>query len=63
MGIYTVVWEKLTVGYFHVKIVRGKIFSSLGVSDKFFNNELFLSRQFKVKLYVPLLTNLMYNDT
>ena len=39
---YTVVWEKFTVGYFHVKIVRGKIFLSLGVSDEnFFNNEVF----------------------
>ena len=29
-----VVWGKFTVGYFRVKIVHGKIFSSLGVSDK-----------------------------
>ena len=27
-----VVWEKFTVGYFRVKIVHGKIFSSTGVS-------------------------------
>ena len=32
----TVVWEKFTIGYFHVKIVHGKIFSSRGVSDKKF---------------------------
>ena len=32
----TVVWEKFTVGYFHVKIVPNKIFSSLGVFDKNF---------------------------
>ena len=30
----TVVWENFTVGYFRVKIVRGKIFSSLGVFNK-----------------------------
>ena len=35
--VYTIVWENFTVGYFHVKIVCGKIFPSLGVSD----NELF----------------------
>ena len=32
--MYTVVWEKLTIGYFCVKIVRGKIFLFLGVSDE-----------------------------
>ena len=31
---YTVVWKKFTVGYFHVKFVCGKIFSSLGVSNE-----------------------------
>ena len=30
----TVVWKKFTVGYFHVKFVRGEIFSSLGVSNE-----------------------------
>ena len=30
----TVVWEKFTVGYFCVKFVHGKIFSSLGVSNE-----------------------------
>ena len=30
----TVVWKKFTVGYFRVKFVRGKIFSSLGVSNE-----------------------------
>ena len=33
---YTVVWEKFTIGYFHMKIVCGKIFSSLRVSDENF---------------------------
>ena len=32
----TVVWEKFTVGYFCMKVVRGKIFLSRGVSDKNF---------------------------
>ena len=32
----TVVWEKFTIGYFRVKIVRGKTFLSLGVSDENF---------------------------
>ena len=32
----TIVWEKFTVGYFCVKIVRGKIFLSLGLSDEKF---------------------------
>ena len=42
----TVVWEKFTVGYFRVKTVHDKIFSSLGVSD-----EKFLAmKYFKVKL-------------
>ena len=57
--ISTVVWEKFTVGYFRVKIVRGKIFSSLGVSDENFLTTKYL----KVKLFVPLLTNLMHNYT
>ena len=40
--MYTVVWEKFTIRYFCVKIVHGKIFLSLGVSDeKIFDNELF----------------------
>ena len=56
---YTVVWEKFTVGYFHVKIVRGKIVSSLGVSDENF----LTTKYFKIKLFVPLLTNLMHNYT
>ena len=56
---YTVVWEKFTVGYFRVKIVRGKIFSSLRVSDENF----LTTKYFKVKLFVPLLKNLMHNYT
>ena len=56
---YTVVWEKFTVGYFRVKIVRGKIFLSLRVSDKNFST----TKYFKVKLFVPLLKNLMHNYT
>ena len=57
--LYTVVWEKFTVGYFRVKIARGKIFSSLRVS-----NEKFLTtKYFKVKFFVPLLKNLMHNYT
>ena len=31
---FIVVWENFTIGYFHVKIVRGKIF--LGYSTKKF---------------------------
>ena len=39
---YRIVWEKFTIGYFRVKIVCGKIFSCLRVSDKnFLNNEVF----------------------
>ena len=39
----TIVWEKFTTGYFCVKIVHGKIFSSLRVSDKKnFNKRAFL---------------------
>ena len=34
--MYTIVWENVTIGYFCAKIVRGKIFSSLGVPDKKF---------------------------
>ena len=53
----TVVWKKFTVGHFHVKIVCGKIFSSLGVY-----NEKILTNYIKVKLtYVPLLMNLIHN--
>ena len=29
----TVAWQKFTIEYFRVKFVRGKIFSSLGVSN------------------------------
>ena len=36
----TIVWEKFPDGYFRVKIVCGKIFSSLGHPIKIFNNEL-----------------------
>ena len=32
--VATVVWKKFTVEYFGVKFVRGKIVSSLGVSNK-----------------------------
>ena len=42
-----------------MKIVHGKIFSSLRVSD-----ENFLTiKYFKVKLFVPLLKNLIHNYT
>ena len=41
----TVVWEKFTIEYFHVKIVRVKIFLS-GSWRKFFNNELMLRSKF-----------------
>ena len=53
----TVVWEKFTVGYFRVKIVHGKIFSSHRVSD----GKFLTAKYFKVKLFVPLLKNLMHN--
>ena len=55
----TVVWEKFTIGYFRVKVVCGKIFSSLEVSDENF----LTTKYFKVKLFVPLLTNLMHSYT
>ena len=55
----TVVWEKFTVGYFHVKIVRGKIFSFLRVFDENF----LTTKYFKVNLFVPLLKNLMRDYT
>ena len=47
---------KFTVIRFCVRIVRGIIFSSLGVSDKSFIT-------FKVKFFVLLLTDLMDNYT
>ena len=56
---HTVVWEKFTVGCFRLQIVCGKIFSSLRVSDENF----LTMKYFKVKLFVPLLKNLMYNNT
>ena len=34
--MYTIVWEKFTIGYFRVKIVHGKIFTSLGVFEEKF---------------------------
>ena len=46
--LYTVVWEKFTVEHFRVKIVRGKIFSSLRVSDENF----LTTNSFKIKLFV-----------
>ena len=33
---YTVVWEKFTVRYFHVKFFCGKTFLSLGISNNKF---------------------------
>ena len=46
---HSLFWEKFIVAYFSVKIVRGKTFSSHGVS-----NENFLTtKYFKVKLFVP----------
>ena len=53
--MYTVVWEKFTIGYFRANIVHGKIFSSLGVAtwQTFFNKKVFYSQTF-----VPLLTKL-----
>ena len=43
----TVVWEEFIVGDFRVKIVRGKIFSILGISNKiFFNTEVFYGKTF-----------------
>ena len=34
MHTYTVVWKKITIGYFHMQFVCGKIFWSLGVSNE-----------------------------
>ena len=34
--MYTVVWGKFTFGYFRVKIVCGKTFLSLGISEETF---------------------------
>ena len=47
---------KFTIGYFHLKLVCGKIFSSLGVSNKIF----LTTKYFMVKLFVLLPTNLMH---
>ena len=38
--IRTLVWERFTVEYFHVKILHGEIFLFLGHPTKIFNNEL-----------------------
>ena len=43
----TVVWEKTTIGIFRVKIVYGKIFTSLGVSEENFQQQIV----FKVKFF------------
>ena len=47
--LFTIVWKKLTVGYFCVKFVCGKIFLSLGISNEknitflfIFKNNLFV---------------------
>ena len=45
-----VVWEKFTVGYFHVKFVIGKLFSSVGISDEKF----LTTNYFKVKLCISV---------
>ena len=47
-AIKYLVWEKFTVRYSRVKVVRGKF---LGVSDEIFSTANF----------VPLLTNLLHN--
>ena len=57
--ISTVVWEKFTIEYFHVKIISDKMFSSLSVSNKKF----LTTKYFKVKLFVLLLKNLMHKYT
>ena len=49
---------KFTVGYFHAKIVRSKIFHLLGYLTKIFYNEVFYGQTF-----VPLLMNLIQNYT
>ena len=55
----TIVWEKFNFGYFRVKIVRGKIVSSLGVFEENFLTTNYFERQ----TFVPLLTNLIHNYT
>ena len=54
-----IIWEKFFFGYLRVKIVCGKIFLSLWVSDENF----LTMKYFKVKLFVPFLTSLMHNYT
>ena len=38
---HRIIWDKFTVGYFSVRIVRDKIFSGVawGIRRKFFNHE------------------------
>ena len=55
--IYAIVWEKFTVGYSHVKIAHGKIFSSLKVSDKNVSQQII----FKVKLWFRCSCMIVYN--
>ena len=43
----TVICDKFVVGYFHMTIVCGKIFPSLGVS----NDNFFTTNDFMVKLF------------
>ena len=59
--MYTIVWENFTVGYFRAKIVRSKIFSSLGVPDKNFlqrsilqSNFCFIAHELDAKLYITV---------
>ena len=57
--MYTVVWEKFTIGYFHANI---KIFSSLGVPDKnFLTTKCFtvkllfhIAHELDTKLYITM---------
>ena len=54
----TVVWEKFLIAYFHVKIVHGKTFLPLGISDEKF----LTTNYFKVKLFC-VAHKLMHNYT
>ena len=51
----TLVWEKFTIGYFHVKIVCGKIVSFLGHPMNSFNNTLLRLKLCSLSLCIIIL--------
>ena len=59
--LHTVVWEKFTVEYFHVKIVRVKIFSSSRVADEFFLTTNIIILRLKLLLVIDSLNYVVYS--